>query len=95
MRRKTIEFKLNEETELPQEVIDSIPRSGQADDAVVELHQDYNFEVTLDDSIKFLSSYGAWDKEELQDLDSNIDRIIWLACLDCQENNTTFFYMGE
>lgn len=95
MRRKTIEFKLNEETELPQEVIDSIPMSGQADNAAAELRQDYNFDVSLDDSIKFLSSYGAWNKEELQDLDSNIDRIIWLACLDCQENNTTFFYMGE
>lgn len=93
-KRKTIKFELNKETKLPKVVIEAIPQSGAADDAVRDLRREYNFECSLQDSIEFLKRYGAWNNEELQDLDDNIDRIIWLACLDCRENNTTWFYMG-
>lgn len=92
---KTIEFKLNDFTTLPQDVIDSVPMSGPADSAVADLREAYDFQCTLQDSIKFLSSYGAWEPEELQDLDSNLDRIVWLAALDCRENDSTEFYMGD
>jgi hypothetical protein len=95
MKRKTIEFKLHGETELPQNLIDSIPSSGAADNAVAEARQYFNIEVPENDLRRFLKRYGAWDAEELSDHDANIDRLIWLACLDCRENETTYFYMGE
>jgi hypothetical protein len=93
--KTTIEFKLHQETELPQDFIDSVPRSGRADEAVKYIQYDYNVECDKEDLIKFLKSYGAWESSELQDHNDNIDRLIWLACLDCQENETTYFYMGE
>lgn len=27
-----------------------------------------------------LSEYGAWEENELQDHESNLDRILWIAC---------------
>lgn len=32
-----------------------------------------------------LREYGAWDDEELADHDSNLSRILWLACGDIVE----------
>lgn len=92
--KKTINFKLHGETELPQEFIDSVPSSGAADDAVSELRQYYNIRVSETDLKRFLKSYGAWDESDLESYDDNVDRLIWLACLDCQENDKNNFYMG-
>ena len=94
-KRKTIVFKINEETALPWAFIDSVPSQGRADDAVMELLEYWTVEVTLQDSIKYLNTFGAWELDELQDLDRNTERIVWIACLHCQENKTQFFYMGE
>lgn len=91
----TISFKLHGETELPQSVIDAVPQSGAADSAISELMRLHSIDVSLSDSIKYLRSYGAWDDSELQDLEANKARILWLAALDCKEQGTTFFYMGE
>lgn len=95
LKRQTIEFKLHTEIELPQDMIDSVPSQGQADSAVADILDMYHIEVSLKDSIAFLKGYGAWDDSELQDLERNKERIVWLACLDCKENDTQYFYMGE
>jgi phage host-nuclease inhibitor protein Gam len=29
---------------------------------------------------KELKEYGAWNEEELQDIESNYERILWIAC---------------
>jgi len=92
---KTIEFKLNEETELPQEIIDDAPSCGPFDEYAEYLLKNYNIVITLEDSIDFLKDYGAWEKDELQDLETNKARILWLACINCKENNTNYFYMGS
>lgn len=91
---KVITFKLHQETKLPKNFINAIPKQGKADSYVDELLKKYRVKVSLEDSREFLKSYGAWDEEELSDLESNIQRLVWLACLDCQENKTTYFYMG-
>ena len=96
MKAKTVvKFELHGETEIPQDMIDSVPRSGPADTAVSDLRQVYEIEVSHEDVKLFLRSYGALDDEELANFDDCIDRLIWLACLDCRENDTTYFYMGE
>lgn len=93
--KPTVEFKLHGETELPENLIASIPLSGPADNAVSEVLQHYNIKCDSEDLKKFLKSYGAWDNEDLMDHETNIERLIWLAALDCQEKETTYFYMGE
>ena len=93
--KETIVYKLNQEVELPQDFIDSIPSQGRADDAVKDIQESYSVECDETDLIKYLKSTGGWDESELQDHDSNIDRLIWISCLDCQEQNTTYWYMGE
>jgi len=90
-----IVFKIHTETELPQNFIDSMPRQGQADETCETLLKEYDIDVSLEDSTKYLKSLGAWDNEELTDLELNKMRLIWIACLDCQENETNRFYMGE
>ncbi len=36
---------------------------------------------------KELSEYGAWEKEELEDHNENLQRILWIACGDINEEN--------
>jgi len=93
--KKVIRFKINEDTEIPQDCIDSIPTSGAADEAIRELRRQYDVEVDARELKSHLKIYGAWDESELGDHDSNIDRLLWIACLDCAENNTNTWYMGE
>jgi hypothetical protein len=92
--KTTLEFKINSEIELPQDFIHSIPSQGRADESVSQIQHYYNIECDEKDLITYLKSFGAWEDSELQNHDSNIDRLIWLACLDCQEQETNFFYMG-
>ena len=93
--KTTITFKLNKEIELPQMFVDSIPSTGQADSYVEDLLQDYNVECSKQDALTYLKSVGAWSNEELANHDENLERLVWIACLECQENETNFFYMGE
>lgn len=95
MKRQTIEYKLNTEVELPQSLIDSVPLSGPADSSIEEILQFYNIECDSEELKKFLKNYGAWDSEDLKDHDANIMRLVWLSALDCKEQKTTYFYMGE
>ena len=36
-----------------------------------------------------LAEYGAWEDDELQDHDTNLSRIVWLAGCDIAENYVT------
>ena len=71
--------------------VDSVPSSGQCDDAVKIIAKKPYIErqfAAIDNSvlIKELSEYGAWDDIELQDKQANIERIIWISCGDIKEN---------
>lgn len=93
--KQTIEFKLHKETELPHIFIESVPHSGRADEAIEELLQDYNIECYEQDVRKYLKHFGAWSESELENHEDNLKRLVWLACLECRENETNFFYMGS
>ena len=88
-------FNLNDGIDLPQDFIDSVPSSGPADESVSDLRLAYDVQCSESDLVQFLKSYGAWEAEELTDHDENINRLIWLSCLDCQESSSTYFYMGS
>lgn len=38
-----------------------------------------------DSLVLVLQEYGAWDKNELKDHQSNLQRLVWIACGDLQE----------
>lgn len=92
---KTLKFKLHSEIEFPQDLVDGAPTQGPFDSYADEILQDFHVEVSLADSIKYLKSTGGWEASELQDLETNKARLLWLALLDCKENESTFWYMGE
>lgn len=92
--KTTITFKLNKETELPHIFIESVPHSGRADEAVEELLKDYNIECSEQDAQEYLYWFGLWSESELENHEENLKRLVWLACLECREKETTFFYMG-
>lgn len=73
--------------------VDSMPLSGACDDTVnVIANKPYIIRqfAAIDNSvlIKELTEYGAWDDIELQDKQANIERIIWIACLDIKERES-------
>jgi hypothetical protein len=91
----TITLKLNKETELPQNLIDDAPKQGSFDAYAEYILDTYDIDVSLQDSIAYLKRFGAWESDELQDLETNKARLMWIACLDCKEQKTTDWYMGE
>ena len=93
---QVLKFKLHGETEFPQDLIDDAPSQGQFDDYAEYVLETYDVQVTLDDAIRYLSGYGAWEDKELRDdIELTKARLLWLSILDCKENNTNYFYMGE
>lgn len=34
---------------------------------------------------QYLKEFGAWEPEELQDHEDNLDRLLWTACCDIRE----------
>jgi len=70
--------------------VDSMPLSGACDgtvNVIANKHYIVSQFNAIDNNrlIKELIEYGAWDEIELQDKQSNIERIIWIACLDIKE----------
>ena len=64
--------------------------SGQCDEDIAELRQAPAIKrqlAKLDKAVLIdeLRHWGAWDDEELQNHDENLDRFLWLACADIVE----------
>jgi hypothetical protein len=93
--KKVLKFKLNTFTEIPKELVKNCPKSGPCDDYIENALLEYEIDVSLKDSQKYLKLFGAWELKELKDLEENKKRLLWLAILDCKENKEFSFYMGE
>lgn len=71
-----------------------VPLSGHAEFGVARLLQEPEIKAQID-KIKpellaeCLSEYGAWDDTELKDHQNNIERLLWLAASDIQEEDDT------
>lgn len=68
----------------------SVPCQGSADEAVHKLSLMPSILIQfafMSDSFlrSILRPYGAWEDKELEDRQDNIHRLIWIACLDIQE----------
>jgi len=79
------------ELEFTQEQYESVPIQGPADDVVLVLSKIPNiskqFEQYSDKDIAaYLRDFGAWSEDDLASRCDNIQRVIWMACLDLREN---------
>ena len=78
------------EFEIKGEYVNLVPRVGVADYAIEYMKDIPEVRVILD-AIQpevlrsILSDYGAWDDKELQDHESNLERMLWIACGDIQD----------
>jgi len=67
---------------------------GSVDDEVEELsrfpHIAAQLETIQPEVLREeLQGYGAWDDEQLDDHDANLDRVLWIACGDLIDNPDT------
>jgi hypothetical protein len=90
----TINF--NDFTEFPQDWIDSIPKQGAADTAISQIMMYNTVKCDRDGAINYLAGIGFDDSEELQqESDETLtSRILWIALLDCRENEINEAYLG-
>lgn len=90
-------IKPNDFTEFPQDWIDSIPKQGAADTAISQIMMHNTVKCNRDVAIRYLANIGFDDSEELeQETDETLtSRVLWIALLDCRENDTNEWYMGE
>ena len=80
--------------ELTEELLDQLSACGgigQQDDNVAAVLR--NFEVTGDpsDCRDYLRQYGAWDDDDLQDHETNLERLVWLAGCDLAQGDPAYF----
>jgi len=68
----------------------SVSHQGQCDEDVKELLKDKIFlrqfkKIDSESIAAELQEYGAWDKEELKDIEANLERITWIAACNIVE----------
>ena len=93
--REVLVFAYGQETELPQDIIDEAPKMGPFDAYGAGIMQRFDIQVSQEDAVKYLRSLGAWSVDELLCLEVNKERLLWIAVMDCKENKTNYWYMGE
>ncbi len=84
---ETTFFSLIDDIEMTYEEALSMSHSGRCDEDVARCRKIPHIKAQLDkiDAYELrreLFSYGAWDDEELQDHEVNLDRILWIAACD-------------
>lgn len=87
-------FEFNGEIKIPKKWRDIMPESGPAESAVATIRTQYHVIANEKNLYNYLKRLGCWSHEELLFHDHNIDRLIWVATLDCIENETCWFYGG-
>ena len=80
------------ELEMTAEQASSVSHPGRCDEDVEALLKvpaiaDQIAEIDKDVLANVLSEYGAWDDEQLKDHDENIQRLVWIAGCDIDEND--------
>jgi hypothetical protein len=71
--------------DLPDDCVTDCAHQGPCDDDVSFWSGKLDIEIPPDDLIAELSEYGAWEDDDLQDHDTNIERIIWLGAWKIRE----------
>ena len=75
----------SEAPDYPIDIIEDAPISGPFDDYAEFLVN--NFEIHADHAIikRYLKECGAWSKEELENIDDNVKRFLWITILNEKE----------
>ena len=91
-----INFKADSFVTLPQEWIDSLPRWGSCDTAISEIMMFNTITCDRDEAIDYLTHVGFDEPDTLNDESSDtlVSRVLWIALLDCRENQSTNWYFG-
>ena len=89
-------IKHNDFTELPQHWIDSLPSWGACDNAMAEIMEWNTVECDRSAAIQYLVDIGFAEREDLEQEDDYTltQRVLWVALLDCRDNESTNWYMG-
>ena len=74
---------------LPGDCILACSGQGRVDDDVAFWVDELGFDIDLprDKTIKFLSEYGAWEPDELENMDiiELAEKVLWIFCNDLKE----------
>lgn len=75
----------SEVPDYPIDIIEDAPLSGPFDDYAEFLVN--NFEIQADHAMikRYLKECGAWSKEELENIDDNVKRFLWVTILNEKE----------
>lgn len=81
-------------TDLPPDLLEALKDCGRPGKADVPV--DYvltNYEVSGDEAEcrAMLRGYGAWGDDELEDHESNLRRLVWLAGCQIMESGEAYF----
>jgi hypothetical protein len=60
---------------------------GDATETVAAIRSLYEIKGRPGDCRDYLSQFGAWEHDELQDHDKNLDRLVWIVGCDLAEDN--------
>ena len=79
------------ELQMTAEQAASVNHSGPCDDDVQVLSEDPAIikqlaEIKDETMREVLDEYGAWDEEQLSNRDDNIQRLLWIAGCDIDDN---------
>ena len=90
-----VTFQANDFTDLPEEWINSMPKWGACDTAISEIMMHNTVLCDRDVAINYLTHIGYDEPERLEEKsDETLTSVIlWIALLDCRDNETTQFYM--
>lgn len=74
---------------LPGQCIEDCSGSGRVDDQVAYWVDKLGFDIDMprDKAIEFLSEYGAWESDEIEDMDiiELAEKVLWIFCGNIKE----------
>ena len=65
--------------------------SGPADAAVEYVRENFNIVGNVEDCKNYLRGYGAWEDDELEDHDENLNRLVWLTGCSLGDDEDAYF----
>lgn len=77
--------------DMVQDLVDCGSPGQDASEAVDYVLSQHTIEVSEEDARSYLKPYGAWEDSELEDHDTNVERLVWLAGCDLRESDYIHF----
>lgn len=77
--------------DFPEGCIEDCSHSGQCIDDVKFWVKELELDADNDEMKEYLKRFGAWDDEELEDKEDNLERMLWIICNDIKEQDEAYF----